>query len=156
MREGPVIIGYDGSEVADQAIKDAAALLGPRPALVVTVWEAGVAYHTFPSVDIQAAPMDMRDAVLTDEAMYEGARIMAARGADLAAQQGFTAESLTIADQGNVATTLVQIAQERDAAALVVGARGHGRLERFFLGSTSRQILEHSPCPVIVVGPGER
>ena len=38
-----MIIGYDGSEVADQAIKDAAALLGPRPALVVTVWEAGVA-----------------------------------------------------------------------------------------------------------------
>ena len=49
-----------------------------------------------------------------------------------------------------MATTLVQIAQERDAAALVVGARGHGRLERFFLGSTSRQILEHSPSPVIV------
>ena len=40
---GPIIIGYDGSPVADHAIREAAALLGPRPALVVVVWESGAA-----------------------------------------------------------------------------------------------------------------
>jgi hypothetical protein len=37
--EGPVVIGYDGSPVADRALAEAAGLL------VVVVWEAGRAFE---------------------------------------------------------------------------------------------------------------
>jgi nucleotide-binding universal stress UspA family protein len=150
---GPILIGYDGSPGADNALREAAALFGPRQALVVVVWEAGAAYATLEVPAIPAGAIDLRTAALTDQAMYEGARQMADRGARLAAELGFEAESLTVADDVTVAKTLVRLARERDAQAMVVGSQGHSRLEQLFLGSTSRHVLQHAPCPVLVVRP---
>ena len=151
VHSGPILIGYDGSPASDHALREAAALLGPRSALVVVVWEAGAAYATLEGPEIPAAPIDLRTAALTDQALYEGARQTAHLGARLAAELGFEAESLTVADDVTVAKTLVRLARERDAQAIVVGAHGHSRLEKLFLGSTSRQVLEHTHCPVLVV-----
>jgi nucleotide-binding universal stress UspA family protein len=150
---GPILIGYDGSPAADHALREAAALLGPRSALVVVVWEAGASYATLEGPEIPAAPIDLRTAALADQALYEGARQMANSGARLAAEVGFEAESLTVADEVTVGKTLVQLAHERDAQAIVVGAHGHSRLEKLFIGSTSRHVVEHAPCPVLVVRP---
>ena len=153
MSTGPIILGYDGSPAAEHAMRRAARLLGPRKVLVVVVWEAGAAYETLEGPTIPAAPLDTRSAVLADQAMYEGAQALAARGAALAGELGFDAESLVVADEVTVAETLVRLAEEEDAAAVVVGAHGHRRLQDLFIGSTSRRVLEHATCPVIVVGP---
>lgn len=156
MPSGPILFGYDGSPAADHALREAAALLGPRPALVVVVWEAGAAYATLEGPMIPAAAIDLGTAALADQAMYEGARLMADRGAGLAAEVGFEAEGLTVADDVTVGKTLVRLARERDAQAMVIGAHGHSRLENLFLGSTSRHVVEHAPCPVLVVRPPGR
>jgi nucleotide-binding universal stress UspA family protein len=156
MASGPVLVGYDGSPAADHALREAAALLGPRPALVAVVWEAGAAYETLEGPAIPPAPIDLRTAALTDQAMQEGARQLAQRGARLAAELGFEAEGIAVADDVTVAETLVRLARERDAQAVVVGAHGHSRLEKLFLGSTSRHVVEHAPCPVLVVRPPGR
>ena len=134
-------------------MRGAGSLLAPRRALVVVVWEAGAAYETYDVATIPVAPLDTRAALLTDQAMYDGARSMAQRGADLATELGFEAEGLVVADDVSVAQTLVRLADEHQAGAIVVGAHGHRRLQDLFVGSTSRQVLEHASCPVIVVGP---
>jgi hypothetical protein len=41
MHAGPVIIGFDGTPASVGAVRESAALTGPRAALVVVVWEAG-------------------------------------------------------------------------------------------------------------------
>ena len=41
----PILIGYDGSDTARRAVREAAELFGSRLALVVTVWEPGLAYE---------------------------------------------------------------------------------------------------------------
>jgi nucleotide-binding universal stress UspA family protein len=44
----------------------------------------------------------------------------------------------------------------RDADLLVVGARGQGGFRGMLLGSVATQVVQHSPCPVVVVVPEGR
>jgi nucleotide-binding universal stress UspA family protein len=55
-----------------------------------------------------------------------------------------------VADAADIAETIVATAAQRDAAAIVIGSRGLGRI-RSLLGSTSRRLLHDSDRPVLVV-----
>lgn len=151
MADGPVIIGYDGSQASDHAIGQAAQTLRPRRALVVVVWEAGLAYELAEGPAIPAAPLDLRVPLELDEAAYEGARRTAERGAELARQAGFEAEGMAVADELTVAETLVRVARESDSPAIVVGAHGHGAVGELLMGSTSRDVVRRAERPVLVV-----
>lgn len=152
---GPLIIGFDGTPAAERAVRESARLLGPRPALVVTVWEAGRAFEMVTSpllgLDMPAAALDVRTATDIDKAMYEAAQRIAQHGAALANEAGFQGEALVVADELTVADTLLRVARERGSSAIVVGAHGHGALTELLLGSTTRGVLKHADCPVIVV-----
>ena len=150
-----ILIGFDSSPAAEHAIHEAGALLGPRPALVVAVWEAGTAFEMaeLPAGAIGMAPVtiDVRAAAQIDQAMQERAQGIARHGAALAGQTGFEAEALAVADEVTVAETLVRVAEEREAQAIVVGAHGHRRLADRILGTTSERVVRHAGRPVLVV-----
>ena len=42
----PVVLAYDGSAEAEAALREAVALFGQRPLIVVSVWEPGLAMAT--------------------------------------------------------------------------------------------------------------
>jgi nucleotide-binding universal stress UspA family protein len=157
---GPVVIGYDGSESADLALRRAAELLAPRRAVVVVVWEAGEAFEAAmlptSSLGFLPAPLDFRRTMETDRSMYEHAQQLAERGADIARQVGLDAEGLAVADDVTVADTLIRLATENDSQAVVVGAHGHSALGDLVLGHTSQTVVRHAPCPVIVVRKHEK
>jgi nucleotide-binding universal stress UspA family protein len=152
-RSGPVVIGYDGSPVADRALAEAAGLLAPRAALVVLVWEAGRGFEAaWPvGLEVPVPIVDLRTGLELEQEMYEAAERTARQGAALAMSMGLQAESVVVADDVTVADTLVRVARERDAVALVVGAHRHGAVSEALLGSTSRDVVRHAPCPTIVV-----
>lgn len=159
MSRRTVVVGFDGSPAAERAVREAGALLAPRPALVVVVWEAG---RAFDLVDIPAgvlesppATLDVRTALELDEALYESAQRLAQHGAALAREAGLDAEGLAVADELAVADTLIRLVEEQHAQAVVVGSHGHGELRELLLGSTSRALLQHAPCPVVVAGRQE-
>jgi nucleotide-binding universal stress UspA family protein len=56
-----------------------------------------------------------------------------------------------VPDSANIAETLIAIADERDARAIVVGSRGLGAVKARVLGSTSRKLLHDTHRPVLVV-----
>src|SRR5688500_17467749 len=98
MDSGLVVIGFDGTEVSDRAVREAARLLGRRPALVVVVWEPGRAFEltSFPvvGIDLPPATLDVRGASEVDRARYEAAQQLAQRGAALAREVGLDADGL--------------------------------------------------------------
>lgn len=154
MRGGPVLIAFDGTPASHRALRAAAELFAPRRAVVVVVWEAGRGFElaNVPSLalDPGKSPLDLRTGVELDEQLYTSARRLAERGAALAREAGLDAEGRTVADDREVADTLVRLARELAAQVIVVGPHGHGTLSELLLGSTSRAVLKHAPCPVLV------
>jgi nucleotide-binding universal stress UspA family protein len=102
---------------------------------------------------IPPAPIDVRTALEIDEALRDRAQKLAAQGATVARKYGLRAEGLAVADDVTVAATLVRLAEERGAVAIVVGSHGHGAI-RELLGGTSRSVVHDAPCPVVMTrGP---
>lgn len=70
-----------------------------------------------------------------------------------------TAESLASPDLavrrtvlvGRPASVIVSAAAELEAELIVVGSRGRGPLTSMLLGSVSAEVVDHAPCPVLVV-----
>jgi nucleotide-binding universal stress UspA family protein len=130
-------------------------LLAERRALVLVVWKAGLGFELLeiPSViGLPPAPIDIRTALDIDQAMYEQAQRLAEKGARIAREAGFDAEPLVVAEDAEVpiSETIVTTAKERGSPAVVVGQRAQGRLQEVFLSDTSRDVIRHAPCPVVV------
>ena len=51
----------------------------------------------------------------------------------------------------DVAYTIVDVALEKGAEQIVMGASGMGSLKAFVLGSVSAEVLKKSVCPVTIV-----
>jgi nucleotide-binding universal stress UspA family protein len=154
--DGPIVIGFDGSPAATLAVREAGGLAGPRPALVVVVGKLGLAddvrAEAVRAVGLPPAPLDVRTAEEFDRATVERAQALARQGAELARDAGLEAEGLAVADDADtpVAETLVALARERVARAVVVGAHVHGGI----IGATTRTLLREAPCPALIVrGP---
>jgi len=150
----PVVLAYDGSEEAQAALREAVALFGDRPMIVASVWEPGLAMATMmppagePSMGYLPDPAEV-DAI--DRAQSGHAVDVAEAGARLARELGATAEAVSMPDSASIAETLIAIADERDARAIVVGSRGLGGIKARVLGSTSRKLLHDTHRPVLVV-----
>jgi nucleotide-binding universal stress UspA family protein len=155
----PVLIAYDGSPSAQHAIREAGRLLSGRQALIVVVYKQGIGFELMQlpiaAVGLPPAPIDVRTAVEVDQELGERSQKLAQQGAELAREGGFEPEALAVADDVDtpVAETIVAVARERSADAIVVGAHGHGRLTEVVLGSTSRDVIRRAPCPVVIARP---
>ncbi len=151
--DGPTLIAFDGSAAARQAVATAAALLKPRATLVLTVWEAALAHAAMaPPPDVAMTPAIDPSTLLTfDEALRGHADRVSNDGAELARSFGLDAEPLAMADVRDIARTIVEVAREHHAATIVVGSRGLSGLRGRFEGSTSKAVVKHAPCTVVVV-----
>ena len=151
-KAAPVLIAFDGSDVARAAVRHAAELFAGRPAVLVTVWEPGLAVGLSrpDSFGMATVPPDLETVEAVDRVQSERASTVAADGAELARSAGLAAEAQAVPDELDVADTLIGIARERGAAVVVVGSHGIG-LRRRLLGSVSRKLIEHCDRPLLVV-----
>jgi nucleotide-binding universal stress UspA family protein len=150
----PVLVAFDGSAEAQAAVTAAATLFGDRPLVIVSVWEPGlaIAAQTYPDALGMTSPAPSAEEVATvDRLQREHAAATAEAGARIARGLGATAEALPVPDTVDVAETVAATAEQRDAAALVVGSRGLGGVKSKLLGSTSRRLLHDSRRPLLVV-----
>jgi nucleotide-binding universal stress UspA family protein len=83
------------------------------------------------------------------EPRLEAERIFAATNAALA-RQGLTSHWQRMAE-GNPAEEIVKYASELAADLIAMGSHGRTGLLRVLMGSVSRAVLDHAPCPVLIV-----
>lgn len=152
----PVIVAFDGSAEAQEAVRTAARLFGHRPLLVVTAWEPELGRALMSMSDAPGLPYvapNPEALAEVDRAEEEHATAAADAGARLARELGSSAESLALKEGTGIADTIAAIAADRDAAAIVVGSRGLGRVKSALLGSTSQSLIRETTRPVLIVRP---
>jgi nucleotide-binding universal stress UspA family protein len=138
-----ILVGVDGSEQAREALVRAAteaALHGAR-LRIVCAWEIpSVVYIGGYAPGTEQSPVDSfrgdAESIVRD-AVAEATRL----------QPSVPCEGVAV--QGQAANVLLE--QAADASLIVVGNRGRGGFASLLLGSTSQQVVHHSPCPVLVV-----
>ena len=150
---GPVLLCYDGSEGAAAAIASAGRILGPRKAVVLTVWEPVAVWQPYDPATGLTAPLSKlaSRALGLDEIARDLAEERVTMGSDLAREAGFEAQGRTAG--GKPWRAICDVADEIDAEPIVVGARGLSRVQSALLGSVSAAVVQHARRPVLVV-PG--
>jgi len=152
--DGPALLCYDGSDDARAAIAAAGPLLGGGAAIVAVVWERTHADYVGARLP-ELGPAVRRAVAELDEYAAAAAAKRADEGCDLARTAGFeSAEPVVLKAAGAVWRVLIDIADERDARAIVTGRRGRSQLAATLLGSVSSGILSHASRPVLIVPSG--
>jgi nucleotide-binding universal stress UspA family protein len=156
-RSGPVLIAFDGTPAAEHAIREGGPLLAGRTAVVMVVWKRGLGFELVarPASEIGLPPtmLDVNTALETDRELYEAAESQSQRGAAMAREAGLDAEPLVVADDPDTAIheTILRVARQRDAAAILIGSHGHGPVGEMLLGGVTRGVLRQADAPVVVV-----
>lgn len=138
---GKIVVGVDGSEGSRAALRWARqeAALRACPMVAVTVWQ----YPVLTTLPAFGALPPIED--LSKEADTSLRQVLADEGVELDGD----VEVDTVVAEGAAAASLLEAADDADL--LVVGSRGHGGFTGMLLGSVSQHVVNHAPCPVVVV-----
>ena len=146
-RRGPILLACDGSGTSGAAVV-AARLVADRlqlPLEIVTVLEPQAVY----SVALGGTPVYLPS---IDEAR-RAARVDVIR--DYIARFAPDAGPMPVHTRfGSVSLEAAEVARQRDATFIVVGAAPHQRVNRIVAGERATQVLRAASCPVLSVPPG--
>ncbi len=139
-------VATDGSEGADRAIDYAArrAKADGAELLIVNVMGG----YGLPDKVFLAFTNDQN--VLLKELLASQSAATLTTARDRAREAGVSTIVLD-SRTGEVAQTIIDIAHEKKADAIVVGKRGAGRVAGVLLGSVSQKLVSLSPLPLTVV-----
>lgn len=144
-----MLVGYDGSPSAVNAIEAAATLLPSATASILHLWEP-----PFTSPELRhrvfdrAANPEALGRLIETEGHAEAER-MARTGVKLAQAAGWDAEPLVKRTFGGDGYQFARTAEELGAELMVVGSRGISGMRA--MGSVSELVVHVSPIPVLVV-----
>jgi len=147
----PVLLCFDGSDDAAHAIAHAGRLLGSRQAVVLSVWEPVAVWQPYDPATAITAPISRlaSSALGLDESSRDLAQERATAGVEIARGAGFDAQSRVAG--GKPWRVICDVADEIEAEAIVLGARGLSRMQSALLGSVSAATVHHTRHAVLVV-----
>jgi nucleotide-binding universal stress UspA family protein len=149
---GPAVIAFDGSDESLRAIEAAGRLLPGARAFIVHV---GTVAALHPPAGTPTLPPLPGPPGIDDQRLEQLAQEVADAGVRAAEAAGLRAQPVTGrgAGSGDIAYAIAEVAQEHDAAVIVVGSRGRSGLKASLLGSVSSALLGNTAVPVLVVPP---
>lgn len=135
-----ILLGVDGSEHALRAAKQAAELARTMNSKILRIV---VAYEPVPPY---LGEPNMQTAI--SARMKEAETILSKA---LKAVGKIPGEVHTEILEGPPAEAILDVANTRKSDLIVMGSRGLGRLSGALLGSQSQKVVQHAPCPVLIV-----
>ena len=140
-----IVVGTDGSETAQEAVRQAAHLAKQLDATVYIVSAYEPVSEGELREELQQVPEDLEWMVNArgdvEVALKEGANSLR--------HDGLKVE--TIARQGDPADAILDVAEEKGADLIVVGNKGMTGTKRFLLGSVPNKVSHHAPCGVLII-----
>jgi nucleotide-binding universal stress UspA family protein len=133
-----ILVAYDGSNLAEQAVQKAIEIGKSNPSIEIEV----VLVMSTLELSIIGYPGLITDWEDQGKAIMDGAESMLANVSN---------KWRTSVIEGNAAALIVDHAKANDCDLIVIGSRGLSGLKELFLGSVSHDVCQHSPVPVLVV-----
>jgi nucleotide-binding universal stress UspA family protein len=128
---GPVVVGVDVDDVAEEALAEAFAEAAVRGRDLVAVYARGPARSVLPGAEL---PLGLRG---REDEVEAAARLTEAIGR--------RAGAVSLLLEAGSAASMV-----------VVGTHDRGPMARFLLGSVGQSVLRRAACPVLVARPHRR
>ncbi len=137
--DGPVVVGVDGSPDALRAMRVAGEIARGLKTKLIVLHAVGLTEV----VDGQHVVSEGHDAEIADQFSTWCASL----------EPIGTLEWEPHLRHGAPVDTILRVTREAAASLVVIGRQGAGKRPELLLGSTAHQIVENSPCPVLVVPP---
>ena len=156
-----IVVGYDGSEAAERALRRAAEVAEAFSARLLVVSVGGSTYAVAPAAMAELAPAPVPGPVAPGATVpppepttaapepYElaGLQLERPRGA----LAGRSVDADYVVELGDPAERLLEVAEQRDADLIVVGSREHGFLERLLSPPVDEAVARRSERDVLLV-----
>jgi nucleotide-binding universal stress UspA family protein len=134
-----IVVAIDGSPASEKALAAAVDLAAHYQAELT-------ALGVVESPEVVGMVDEVDELRQSAEAHFR--RILTA-SVEYARSKGIALRSVVL--RGHAADAIVRYAEMEKVDLVVLGHHGHSRIARFFLGSTSDRVSEHSPCTVMIV-----
>ena len=140
-----IVVGTDGSETANEAVRQATELAKAVGSSIELV----SAYEPVSSArlreEAQQVPKDLEWMVNpredVDATLKAAAEQIGGAGVDVH----------THAREGDPADAILDVAEERNSDLIIVGNKGMTGAKRFLLGSVPNKVSHHAPCSVLII-----
>lgn len=143
----PILVCFDGSEESRRGLQTIRGVLTKTEVVILTVWQPLVT-KLAETGSFGVFALEAEGEVDLEE---RGAATKAAEEAAAAARDSGHQVSVRVEQaDGAVWLTIKAVADEIDAALIVLGTRGRGSLRTALLGSVSRSVLQHAGRPVLI------
>jgi nucleotide-binding universal stress UspA family protein len=143
--DGPVLLCYDGSPEAAEAIEHAGTLLPSHSAIVLTVWK-----ELYEETLSTGMTRPVSDLVQVNERERVAAEKTAAQGVRIAERAGFRTRPLVVNARGPLWEAIEAVAEDEDIRLIVCGT-GRSGLKTALPGNLASALVNHASRALLVV-----
>lgn len=144
-----IVVGVDGSELANKALRHALKLAKESSARVFVVTATEPSLLIAPGAEMMAINTGEIIAEL-EAAKSQSAATTLAEAEELAKGEGVNIEKIHV-PSSLAADAIIATAEAQGASLIVMGSHGRRGLGRLLLGSQASEVLARSKVPVLVV-----
>jgi nucleotide-binding universal stress UspA family protein len=146
-----VLIATDGSEIATHSAERAGALLAEPDAVTVLAVVTEIPGDDAGGIEGPTESPEEAERILQGEQREAAAAIDAVVAV---LPESWRPKVVRRVEAGDAGAMIVWVAEHEESGLIVIGSHGHGVLKRLVLGSVSKHVTHHAPCPVLLVRAG--